>query len=349
MTAAPPTTWTTRTLLEWISGKLTEREVDSPRRMAELLLAHVIGCDRLRLYMETDRLATDEEKLVLRDLVKRAMNHEPIQYLVGKETFYSLEFKTDARALIPRPSSQTIIDEAIRVLRPAKIQSEIRTEAHDPDFDSETIAGNETEAQGGPQEPAEDPSGSAPPSASTLPSQPAAPPLTIADICTGTGCLAITLAANLPTATVFASDISPEALSLAAENTAAHNLAGRVSLLTGDLLDALPASAKGTLDAIVSNPPYIPDHEWDAVEPNVKDHEPHLALRAKNGGLEFVSRLICDAPVWLAPGGLLLIELAACTAADALAQAEANPQLTDGRILKDLDGLDRVLAANRVG
>lgn len=348
MTAAPPTTWTTRTLLEWISGKLTEREVDSPRRMAELLLAHVIGCDRLRLYMETDRLATDDEKLVLRDLVKRAMNHEPIQYLVGKETFYSLEFKTDARALIPRPSSQTIIDEAIRVLRPAKIQSEIRTEAHDPDFDSDSIAGSESEAEGELPEPAEEPSGVAARSTSPLPSQPAAPPLTIADICTGTGCLAITLAANLPTATVIASDISPEALSLAAENTETHNLAGRVSLHTGDLLDALPVSAKGTLDAIVSNPPYIPDHEWDAVEPNVKDHEPHLALRAKDDGMEFVARLIEQAPDWLGPGGVLLIELAACTAKQAQQQAASHPMLTDVRILRDIDGLDRVLAATKL-
>jgi release factor glutamine methyltransferase len=339
VTTAPPTTWTTRTLLEWISGKLTEREVDSPRRMAELLLAHVIGCDRLRLYMETDRLATDDEKLVLRDLVKRAMSHEPIQYLVGKETFYSLEFKTDARALIPRPSSQTIIDEAIRMLRPAITQTEIRPEGHDPDFDSDDAPDPASETQ----------TPSAPLPASATPKRPepeAGPPLLIADVCTGTGCLAITLAKNLPGARLIATDISADALSLARENAEAHSLTERVEFVEGDLL--VPLKNAGPFDAIVSNPPYIPDSEWDAVEPNVKDHEPELALRAGPDALRLVSPLIEHGPGSLKPGGVLLIELASCSAADALKLARSQPMLENARILKDIDGLDRVLAATRI-
>lgn len=317
MATAPPTSWTTKSLLDWIAGALESRHVDSPRRMAELLLAHVLDCNRLSLYMETERPATEDERAALRDLVKRAMAHEPIQYLVGRETFYGLEFATDRRALIPRPSSATILDELLRVFPPPKRKSIL--DEIDP---SETADGE------------------APQPTDT------APPLLFADIGTGTGCLAITSAARLPRASVHATDLSPDALDLARANAETHAVTNRVTFHQGDLLDALPAEA-GPFDAILSNPPYIPDHEWHGVEPNVKDHEPHTALRAGSDGLQFVAPLIDHAPERLRPGGLLLIEIAACTAEECLARAERHPLLTDARILKDSDNLPRVLSARR--
>ncbi|MFG0305861.1 MAG: peptide chain release factor N(5)-glutamine methyltransferase [Phycisphaerales bacterium JB040] len=318
MTTAPPSSWTTRSLLDWIAGALDSRNVESPRRMAELLLAHVLDCNRLSLYMETERPATEDERARLRDLVKRAMAHEPIQYLVGRETFYGLEFATDRRALIPRPSSATILDELLRVFPPPKRRSLL--DEIDP---SETEDGETSERTD------------------------SAPPLLLADIGTGTGCLAITAASRLPHATVYATDLSADALDLAKANAETHAVTDRVAFHQGDLLDALPADA-GPFNAILSNPPYIPDHEWDAVEPNVKDHEPHSALRAGPDGLRFVAPLIDKAPERLRSRGLILIELAACTADECLARAEQHPLLTDARILKDSDTLPRVLSARRI-
>jgi len=283
--------------------------------MAELLLAHVLGCNRLSLYMETERPASEDERAKLRDLVKRAMAHEPIQYLVGRETFYGLDFATDRRALIPRPSSATILDELLRVFPPPKRRSLL--DKLDP-------------GEPGNDDPPSEPE--------------SAPPLLLADIGTGTGCLAITAAVRLPQAKTHATDLSADALDLARTNAETHDVTDRVTFHRGDLLDALPADAK-SFDAIVSNPPYIPDHEWDAVEPNVKDHEPHGALRAADGGLEFVAPLIEHAPALLKPGGLLLIELASCTAEDCLARAQRHPHLSDVSILKDSDALPCVLSA----
>jgi release factor glutamine methyltransferase len=97
----------------------------------------------------------------------------------------------------------------------------------------------------------------------------------------------------------------------------------------------------------VSNPPYIPDHEWEAVEPNVKNHEPHVALRGGVDGLAYVTPLIENGPRLLRPGGLLLIEIASSTADGVLALAQARPELEDARILPDIDNLPRVLVASK--
>lgn len=284
------------------------KDLDSPRRMAEMLLAHVIGCDRLRLYMETDRPASPLERDTLRDLVRRAMNHEPIQYLVGEESFFTMAFHVDKRVLIPRPSTQTIVEE---VLQHARKNPDDRTLR-----DSDAGVG-----------------------------------MMIADVCTGSGCIAVALAKNLPGSRVIACDISEDALEVAQTNITRHGLDDRVELVQGDLLGPIlshpVAGSNGSLHYLCSNPPYIPDSEWAAVEPNVKNHEPTMALRAGDDGMEFVAPLIQDGPRLLSKGGLLLIEIASVNADRCLQLAKAHDLLTGGRIARDSDGLERVLIAMR--
>jgi len=269
-----------------------------------MLMAHVVGCERLRLYTDADRPASAMERDMLRDLVGRALKHEPVQYLVGSGWFFGAEFKTDRRALIPRPSTETIIEYVLQHHRAA----------HGPS--------NQT-GEG----------------------------LLIADVCTGSGIIAVTLAKRLPLARLVATDISPQALALAQENAAKHSVADRIDFLTGDLLAplaAFPATAgEHSLDYLVSNPPYIPDDEWDAVEPNVKDHEPHIALRAGPDGLALIRPLLEGAPRLLKPGALLLVEVADAKANDARTLAEAHPLLTETVVLKDFENLNRVVVARR--
>lgn len=177
--------------------------------------------------------------------------------------------------------------------------------------------------------------------------RPAESPLRIADLCTGSGCLAVTLAKRFPAASIIATDISPDALDVARSNAERHSVADRIDFRLGDLLTPLAGESESSFDAIVSNPPYIPDHEWDDVAPNVKDHEPETALRGGPDGLRFVRPLLDAAPALLAPGGLLAIEVAACTADAVLDLARANPLLSETTILPDSDGLPRVLTALR--
>ena len=95
-------TWTTRRLVRWIDGHLSSKGVDSPRVCAEMLIGHVLGCERMRLYMEADRPASPDELDRLRALVVRAARHEPVQYLVGEAWFWSKRFAVGPSTLIPR-------------------------------------------------------------------------------------------------------------------------------------------------------------------------------------------------------------------------------------------------------
>jgi release factor glutamine methyltransferase len=105
------------------------------------------------------------------------------------------------------------------------------------------------------------------------------------------------------------------------------------------------ARGQRSLRYLVSNPPYIPDHEWDAIEPNVKDHEPHVALRGGADGLEFIRPIIAQGTPLLESGGVLAIEVASSHAEQAAALASEQSRLRDVRIIADCDGLPRVIWA----
>lgn len=302
VSATASETWTTRKLLAWMTEAFTRNKLDSPRLMAEMLLSHVLGCQRLRLYMEPDRPASELEKRSLRDLVARAIKHEPVQYLVGESVFFALTFTVDKRVLIPRPATQTIVEYVLQHARTA------------PGFGGSAGEG-----------------------------------VLFADVCTGSSCIATSLLYTMKQARAVATDLSPDALAVARLNAIRHGVIDRLELLQGDLLAPLlehpTTRAHESLHYLVSNPPYIPDHEWDAVEPNVKNHEPHLALRGGTDGMRLVSPLIEQGPALLRPGGLLLIELASCNCERAQAAAQAHPMLEGARILPDIDNLPRVLVA----
>jgi release factor glutamine methyltransferase len=135
-------------------------------------------------------------------------------------------------------------------------------------------------------------------------------PVRILDIGTGTGAIALALAAHLPQAEITAIDLSAEALEVARENAAAHGLEARVRFLQSDLLTGLPQKDQtAAFDAIVSNPPYIPESDRAELHPQVRDYEPALALFAGNLGLDIYGRLIPQAHTALKPGGLLALEI----------------------------------------
>jgi release factor glutamine methyltransferase len=276
--------------------------------MSELLMSHVLGCDRLRLYMDQDRPASVAEKMRLRDLVGRALKHEPVQYLVGEGWFFGLPMHVSPAVLIPRPCTEVIVEEVL---------SHTRAE---PGFGGKTGDG-----------------------------------VRIADVCTGSGCIAIALLKNLPAATAIGTDISEPALAVAKKNAERHGVSDRLEFLHGDLLAPLidhPAGGGLGLHYLVSNPPYIPDAEWDApdkVDRNVRDFEPHSALRGGADGLTFVRPLIEKGPERLRPKGLMLIEIAAATWRAASKLLREHPLIDPEtvRIVKDHEGLERVVVGTR--
>jgi release factor glutamine methyltransferase len=170
---------------------------------------------------------------------------------------------------------------------------------------------------------------------------PANEPLKIADIGTGSGAIAIALAAHLPKAEVTAVDISPDALAVAATNAREHNLSDRIRFLQSDLLSALDDEG-GSFDAIVSNPPYVAETDRLTLHPQVRDYEPATALFAGETGLDIYRRLIPQARQALRPNGILALEIGHDQQAAIAALLQAWSNLS---FISDLQQIPRVAVA----
>jgi release factor glutamine methyltransferase len=171
----------------------------------------------------------------------------------------------------------------------------------------------------------------------------------IADIGTGSGCLAIALTRELPLATIYASDISPAALVVAHRNAVRHGAEKRIRFLESDLSRPLAADGanESAFDLVVSNPPYIPRRDVNTLAREVRDHEPAVALYGGEEGYELYAGLIALARRYLKPGGIFVAELGH----DSLPAVQPlldGPQWTAVGVSNDLAGIPRVIAAERL-
>jgi release factor glutamine methyltransferase len=293
VSASPTSTdgpWTTRRVLEWTVKYLKEHGSASPRLDAEVLLAHARGCPRIQLYTSYDEPLSDQVRARMRELVQRRAASEPVAYLVGHREFFSLDFEVTPDVLIPRPDTETLVLEALELLKSRE--------------------------------------------------QPR-----VLDIGTGSGCIAVAIAVNCPTAQVTAVDLSPAAVELARRNAARHGVADRVQAFQSDLFSGLPERAR--FDAIVSNPPYVRTDEIDGLDADVRLHEPHSALVAGPDGLDVIRRIVNDAARFLAEHGSLLLECGPEQAETIRTLVEAAGGFGPTTIHTDLGGLPRVVASRR--
>lgn len=169
-------------------------------------------------------------------------------------------------------------------------------------------------------------------------------PRLVLDVGTGSGCLAVVLAREFPSAVVVATDRSLDALGVARLNAARHGVAGRVRFVQADLL----AGLRGTFDLIVSNAPYVASEDWPTLPPDVREYEPRQALDGGPGGLAVLGELFTQAPSRLAPGGVVVVEIGAGQDGAVCALCERSGwRIVDVR--RDLQGWARVVAAERPG
>jgi release factor glutamine methyltransferase len=160
----------------------------------------------------------------------------------------------------------------------------------------------------------------------------------VVDAGTGTGAIALSLAQEHPGARVWATDLAPEAVTLAREN--AEGLALDVIVVEGDLVQPLPMHLRGCVDLVVSNPPYVADDEYATLPPHVKA-DPALALR---GGVDVYARLAAQAGAWLRPGGAMAVEIGA-SQGPAVSAAIRAAGFADVSVHPDLAGRARVVSA----
>jgi release factor glutamine methyltransferase len=278
--------WTVLDVIRWTAARFGERGLATPRLDAELIVAQILGLPRIQLYVQSDRPLSVTELGDIRALIKRRQAGESVAYLVGKKEFWGLELAVDARVLVPRPDTETLIEEALARLEGVE-----------------------------------------------------APRL--ADVGTGSGALAVTLAKLRPDAVVFASDISAGALEVARAN--AERLGVAVTFLEGDL--AAPLLPHAPFRLIVANLPYIPFADLAGLPPEVRA-EPALALDGGADGLDLVRELIAAAPALLAVGGALALEIGAGQAA-ATSRLLADAGLVEIAVRPDLAGVERVVTGVR--
>ena len=171
------------------------------------------------------------------------------------------------------------------------------------------------------------------------------PAARVLDIGTGSGCIAISLAHRCPGIAVQAVDISPDALDVARRNARLHGVESRVQFRLGDLFAPVPTEER--FDLIASNPPYISPSEIATLAPDVRDHEPRLALDGGPDGLAFYRRIAADSGNFLKPGGTLLLEIGYTQNTGVRALFTGRPEWNLGETVKDLDGRPRVVVAQR--
>jgi release factor glutamine methyltransferase len=273
--------------LRSITETLQKAEIDDARIEAELLVGHALGMSRTQLYTEPERPLTAPEARRLKRLVRRRLNREPAAYILGQCGFYGIELAIDRGALIPRPETELLVEEAIKLARHIFSPGE---------------------------------------------------ELIIADIGTGCGAIAISLALALPQATIYATDVSTSALRVARANCRRHAVDGRVRLLRGDLLEPLPRP----VDIIVANLPYIRTCDLNGLSPEIANFEPGIALAGGEDGLDKIREMLDTLPAKLKDGGCFLLEIGQ-------GQGDALVSLIESRIpeagielVQDPAGIDRV-------
>lgn len=369
--AAEP--WTIRRVLTWTQQHFTARGLLSPRLDAELLLAHSLGRSRIALYTHYEQPLDPAELERFRGLIKRRIAGEAVAYLVGQKEFYGLPLRVSSAVLIPRPETELLVDQALRLLA-LVAPSAPPAASPSPDADAQVGdasgagADEDDEALGqrgheGPavpgveltvhydepvlsdsRDPADESAASSEPVSATAPAaQPsAAPAATVVDVGTGSGAVALAIKSSRRELRVVAIDRSDEALAIAGDNATRLGFAD-VTFLRGDLLAPLPVELRPEL--IVANLPYIPSDDIAGLAPEVKA-EPRLALDGGPDGLELIRRLIPQAFARLRPGGGLLLELGAgqAPAVESLLRAAG---FVETERHADLAGIERVVAGRK--
>lgn len=312
-----PATW--RATRAEVAGRLREAGIASPDVEARWITETASGTGAsdwfdVQLDRPTDRAAAHVEAMTAR----RARG-EPLQYVLGSWSFRGLDLMVDPRVLIPRPETEWVVELALREaehlgLRRATTRSTPAPWSQKQSTSPPFVGPREGER-------------------------------VVVDLGTGSGAIALALEAELPDATVWATDASEDALAVATANVAGTG-ATRVRCAHGHWFNALPDALAGTIDLVVANPPYVSDGELPELEPEVRDHEPRCALVSGPTGLEAIEELLDAAPCWLASPGVFLCEIAPHQAAAVQARARLAG-FADVEVHDDLVGRPRALVARR--
>ena len=238
--------WRIIDLINWGKDAFSHLQIENARNEIEWFLCHVLKCERIDLYINFNKKLNKAHLNQLRSMVKRRLQREPLQHIIGIADFYGRDYYVDKNVLIPRPETQIIIDRIKLVNNRGSVL----------------------------------------------------------DIGTGSGCIAITVALEGLSNEIYATDINQDALSVAKKNAEKH----QVKNITFYNHDFLHSMLNMKFDIVVSNPPYIPENEFNNLDPEVKNFEPISALTDNLDGLTFYRKFSDQCKNILKPNGVLILE-----------------------------------------
>lgn len=284
----------------------------------DLNLVHFL-MDRLRPLSETDA-AVQEQIQNYRAMVAKRASRVPLQQILGSQEFMGLDFFVNEHVLIPRQDTETLVELVLEEQQGKQQEQQLegqqkKQQEQQPEEQQKKQRGQQSEEQPGK-------------------------PRKLLDLCTGSGCIAISLAVKGGFESVTATDLSEEALKVAERNARTHQVP--IRFFQGDLFSALPQSEVKTFDIITSNPPYIPTAVIATLEPEVREHEPMMALDGTEDGLKFYRQIAKEAGSWLKPGGSIYLEIG-YDQGEAVSGLLKDAGFTNVRVVKDLPGKDRVV------
>ena len=275
---------------------------------AKELFCYMMGYDKVALMMHWQDIMADNQCEAYFDLVGERASRVPLQHITGEQEFMGHKFKVSSDVLIPRQDTETMVEDAIQLISMGSFRGNLYNE--------------DAKMKDNPD---------------------------VLDLCCGSGAIGISIAKAYPRASVVCSDISKEALALAGEN-AKSNSAKNVKFVESDMLSAAYFNGKlktKKFDLIISNPPYIQSAVIETLEPEVKDHEPRMALDGGEDGLDFYRRIAEDAAGHLKKNGVLMMEIGydqKDTVKNLLAENGGYEKIIG---LADLAGLDRIVVARK--
>ncbi|MCD8015705.1 MAG: peptide chain release factor N(5)-glutamine methyltransferase [Lachnospiraceae bacterium] len=273
------------------------------------LMEFVTGVTRAGYLADRERRLSEELRERFVSLVNQRGAHIPLQHLTGEQEFMGLPFLVNEHVLIPRQDTETLVELALSILEREIPGCGLGAGRVCPD------SGNQR-------------------------------PYRALDLCTGSGCIAISLEKQWEARVggsleLYASDLSAEALATARENT--RRLGAAVHFIQSDLFAQFSTSDCERFDMIVSNPPYICTPVIEELSEEVRLHEPRMALDGGADGLDFYRRIICESRDYLQPGGWLLMEIG-YDQGEAVSDLMRENEFAEVRIAKDLPGNDRVVS-----
>lgn len=309
-----------KTILETLDGGtqwLEKKGIEDARRNMQLLICHQLDCSKIQLYTRFDEQLNEADLVPLREKLKLRGDGTPLQHLLGTVEFYRREFKTDGRALIPRPETEELVEIALELANKKLTSNPISIELPDTEPELTEASNNDDDALDEEPGPAE------------------TPKFKILDMGCGSGVIGITLAAELGMRVeVTCADISEEALNLAKENCELLGIKN-VTFLTTNLFSKIEDS----YDLVIANLPYVPETDRPSLAPELA-HDPDLALYGGKDGLDIIKVFILQLPNHLNNEADIALEIGIHQHQE-VEQLLSKAGFTDIKTQQDISGISR--------